>query len=540
MSTITASCTEEQFDMWQCKAIFRNDYMSMKHAYINAPIIKQSLLEPPHLSSPAQPDTSSSTHNVAQPTYSTVTSSQHTPLQIQDTVYNPSYGALSTEIMQLECMYDCLDYPLPFNKLVEENAVDLPLQVDICESIYGMVGGDSLFQNEKLDVYFMKHTEVVKISKSGVNCSNWLPLSSAYQCNVFTCENGWQYAAKKKFSSMESLLKASTLPLVVYVTSDKKSLSIQAGELLIIKSVELSKKNKVKSMNCWSISTHKKKHLDGSCVKYFSINPEQTKVYIHDVIEHYKLPMYAIFYFSPSSAERVTIEEKLVMKSAIARKVAASESSDEILEIMLMAELMMRKREVANKYHAELVKQSCSLYEKFNPALVNKVIPSICGFDSFQTQLFRHVLANWSNSTELYYPKHAPPINSPAAAQDLIIPSPPPLPPSSRPTTLTAATDTCNNESVDYEGVYYAYDDTVNDPISIKETEPLPSWRESSQRYQYLHENHKILITYTTKQVNIIIFTATTDLLFSKQLLLLNEIIICTKRIANPALQVIL
>ena len=464
----------------------------------------------------AEPDTCFSPQNETQ---SIIDNSSHVQRK-KGTLYNqnPSYGALpeTDEIDQSE--YDCLDYPIPFNKLVEENAVDLPLQVDVKESIYGMMGGDSLFENEKLDVHFMKYTDVVKISKSGV--SNWLPLSSAYQCNVFTCKDG-RFVAKKVCSDMENLLTTfgSMLPLVVYVTVGCKksftSSSIQAGELLIVKSIERTKKNKVKSMNCWSISMHKKKRLDSSCMAHFSINPEQTKVYIHDVIEHYDLPIYAIFYFSPSSVERMIVEEKLVMKSAIAKMVAL-ESSDEILEIMLMAEFMTRKREVTNNYHAELLKKSRCLYEKFNPALVNKVIPTVCGFDSFQTKLFRHVLANWNTSTKLYYPRHTPPtlpkkrIDSSSAFCTCMIPSYP-LPPltSSQPPATTTP-DTCDNEPADYEDVA---DNTK--PARVKEASYIEITgrepRESSrpiQRYRYLHENHETLTSYTTKQVRITVQAA--------------------------------
>ena len=503
----------------------------VKSYLVNSIPVQQSVMSRniPSSQDSAEPDTCSSPQNEMQPVIDN--SSQYATLHVQrkkGTVYNqnPSYGT-HDEIDPGDREYASLDCLLPFNKLVEENAVDLPIQIDVKESIYGMMGGDSLFENEKLDVHFMKYTDVVKISKSGV--SNWLPLSSAYQCNVFTCKDG-RFVAKKVCSDMENLLTTfgSMLPLVVYVTVGCKksftSSSIQAGELLIIKSVERTKKNKVKSINCWSISMHKKKRLDSSCMAHFSINPEQTKVYIHDVIEHFELPIYAIFYFSPSSVERMIVEEKLVMKSAITQKVAL-ESSDEILEIMLVAEFMTSKCEVTNNYHAELLKRSRSLYEQFNPTLVNKVIPTVCGFDSFQTKLFRHVLANWNGSTKLYYPRHTPPtlpkrrINSSPAFLVLdLIPSPLAPPPRPCPTPISIPKSSsdiiASDDDDDYEDmttITITNPKNIPTPASVKETRHAESSNIETnysrelprplQRNQHLHENHEALASYTTKQV---------------------------------------
>lgn len=445
---------------------------------------------------------------------------QHTSLYT-----NPSYGVNDDKVVQQpgDREYASLNYMQPFNKLLEENAIDLPLQVNICESIYGMMGGESLFEEEKLDVYFLKHTEVVKIKNSGAGTTNWLPLCSAYQCNVFTCKDG-RFVTKKEFPSMDSLLTTSILPLIVYVTVGcKKSLtcsSIQAGELLIIKSVEVTKKNKVKSMNCWSISTHEQKHLDGSCKAHFSTKTEQTKVYIHDVINHYKLPMYAIFYFSACSVERMVIEERLVIKSAITKKVAVE--SSEIFEIILMADMMTKKREVANNYYKELVKRSRSLYDKFNPTFVNKVISSVpVGYDSFQTKLFKHVLANWNKSTKLYCPTHSTPM-PPSIPNRRVHSSPainveesPPLPPMRNMSNPTIHTET---PDLEYEEM------TFDVRVTTERTSPKPppsgqpqdlqshqvttssTENEISQllleRAQHLHENQKTLNTYNSKHVS--------------------------------------
>ena len=472
--------------------VSKTNIAPMKHDLQPAPLLHPSQTQ--HLSLPAQPNTSS---KIQQPT---VTSSQNMPLQIQDIVCNtnPSYGACALSEFEAdevqpkdrEPMYDCLDYPMPFDKLVEENAVDLPFQVDACESIYE---GDSLFQDGRLNVYFMKHTDAVKVSfNSGV--SNWLPLSSAYQCNVFTCKDINEQYAGKHFSSMESALKASTLPLVVYVTADcKKSLSIKAGELLIVKSIELSKKNTVKSLSCWSISTNEKKHLHGSCMAYFSINPEQTKVYIHDIIEHYKLPIYAIFYFH-SSVKRVMVEERLVVKSAIAT-VAPQSSSDEILEIILMDMVAMTKKcEIPNSYYAELVKRSCSIYDKFTPASVDKVISDMAGsLNPFQTELFKHVLPGWRNGTKLYCPTHT---LKASASANLVEPVPPPSPLPSISLTPVSTPGPAFVTSMNHEedmsstsGFYEELEQPFRGSSMVLEQSP------------YLLENRKILTAYNTEKV---------------------------------------
>ena len=293
-----------------------------------------------------------------------------------------------------EMIYEAIDYPMPFNKLVSDYAKNLPFQVDISESLYGVLGGGSIFHGEEICLHFLKETDAL-IAKCGYEMY-YVPVCSSYQCNIGLYKD--DPLALTDFSSMVKLLSSSALPKVVCIANGAEP--VKTGELLLVKELNhLRKKDKVDSITCWSITEQKKKCLNKSCTASFNVAPEATKVYLRDIIDHCQLPMTVQLYTTGTSTTMLTINERLFVKSVIASK---QKKPDELFEIVASIDMMAKKLEISASDTKELQKHTTRVYEAFHPSQITTVISSAkASCTRARAKLCTSVLDDWKNYIKL-------------------------------------------------------------------------------------------------------------------------------------------
>ena len=294
--------------------------------------------------------------------------------------------------------YDTIDYELSFNSLVEHNATNLPMQVDASDSLYGVVGGESLSQGEVLNLHFLKETSVViGSSKFGSDQHKiMVPVCSSYRFNVGLCTD-----AQTSLSNIMKLLRSSPLPKVVCV--DKEAWPVKAGELLLVKGIIDND-----TINCWSITERKRKHLSKSCQASFNVTPECTQVYLSDIIDHCRLPLTVLLYDSAGiSPLTLTINERSIMTTVIATKQSKPE---ELIEVKVSSCNLMVRRLEASEYSQEKLQESTAcIYKAFHPTQVRRIMDNVhvC-YSTYETKLFTSVLDNWTSSIQLVKPSLPP------------------------------------------------------------------------------------------------------------------------------------
>ena len=297
-----------------------------------------------------------------------------------------------------ENTYESIDYPVPFNKLVSDYTKNLPFQVDISESLYGVVGDGSLLQGERLCLHFLKLTDAL-IAESGYEMY-YVPVCSSYQCNIGVCKD--KSLAPTNFSSMVSFLSSSALPKVVCVEDGAEP--VKTGELLLVKELNHShKNNKVNFITCWSITEQKEKCLKKSCKASFNVAPEATKVYLRDVIDHCQLPMTVKLYTTDTSTTTLTITERLLVKSVIASK---QNNPDELLEILASTAMMAKKLETSASSSKELQKHTALVYKAFHPSQIGMIIATgSANYTPARTSICTSVLDDWRNNIQVVPPR---------------------------------------------------------------------------------------------------------------------------------------
>ena len=310
--------------------------------------------------------------------------------------------------------YEALYLPTQFCKLIEENASDLPFQVELCESFHE--DNSSLIKGDKLKVYFIKQTEGV-LAETSAEKSVFVPLFSAQQCSVITHKPEDTFT-KRDYAGLVTFLKSSEIAPVVYMYNETLEESCESGmldavgEVLVVRNVNYKKGGKsVSSINCWSVTGNQMISLDFSCKAYFSISPEHTKVHLSDIINHYQFPFRAVFYTNTDVPLEVIITEQSMINSVIVKNA----TTDEMLEMFLSVSRFSLKLESDVALQEELKKEVNQIVKQFHPSNVSSVITGLGEkyVSTYQRQfMLTNILDDWRKSCFLQVPFCRKPVPS--------------------------------------------------------------------------------------------------------------------------------
>ena len=96
---------------------------------------------------------------------------------------------------------------------------DLPVRLSVCESFYGIGDHFSLFNNDKIDVHFMKETLVASIRCGTGRKLIKIPLCADFEVSLTYDSAGVVFDCQMTTSQ---LMKTNTLPMLLKVEKDAR------------------------------------------------------------------------------------------------------------------------------------------------------------------------------------------------------------------------------------------------------------------------------------------------------------------------------
>ena len=262
---------------------------------------------------------------------------------------------------------------------IDISAAELPVQavVDGSADFLTVKNGDII------NFHFMKDTKVIKaVSEGGASC--FIPLSSAYQCNILSSDH--------------------EAPFVMY--AKRKGESITKDEQLLVKEVHY-KNSKIEFVDGWSIKEQKMKYRVKMAHLHKSSN--KTKVFLQDVADHFQYPQLVKMHFKDKT-EDFKLFQPLTMRSVI----ATAYSPYDLIEILLPMRMKIREVESSLSGKESLCRLTNLLYHSFDPSLVKTVVGLLEDDHPCQTELFANVIG-WSGSGCVHAPRGVSSTTPPSA-----------------------------------------------------------------------------------------------------------------------------
>ena len=276
-------------------------------------------------------------------------------------------------------------------QFVEQFSDQLPLSIQVQTGYLGESGRVTLSAFDRLNIHFVKHTEVVKANVSSVQFS--IPTNSALEFSLLYNPNGKVDEALKgmTFKTIANLIREKIPPKVVFSMKAWKNdmCSISEGEVLVMKGINSPQKvtNMRETVTVYSVSFSIQKILPLECEGEFTTNPKCLHLYLPEYIKHVsnlfpcevciqtrKSDVRDRFQTMPQRfvASVITLTATCIETTLIASS-ALSEFSDEIMEIPIdIPEVNIAViQSVDLQQVQELYANACHVLKHYDP---NKVL----------------------------------------------------------------------------------------------------------------------------------------------------------------------
>lgn len=180
---------------------------------------------------------------------------------------------------------------ISLSQIVESHSNYLPLQVKVSGSLYGVCGTASLVDGESLNLHFVKETKYVR-AMVAESRELKVPINSSLEFSLLYNPAGDLTDAMegKQFVSVNDLMSANPLPLIVCVTEQHSSPSqLISGDILVLK------KMKKKSFGsgylvCHNIRKNQEVRLTEKSKVQLSTKPHLVRLHLPQLIKHIRLP----------------------------------------------------------------------------------------------------------------------------------------------------------------------------------------------------------------------------------------------------------
>ena len=310
---------------------------------------------------------------------------------------------------------------IPLTQVVEK-ASDLPVTVQMKESLYGICGDWSLFEGQLLNIHFKKETEVVSVQV--VEGAQYIvPLNSTLLCSILYNPLKNMELAKIgfDFQNVLDIIETKPMPKVVAVTVDCSP--VTKGEILVIKDVQIQENDSEKKrLLCFSANTGSEKWLNEDCEGGFTTSIQLIKLHLSELIPHVSLPILAFFFDSRMTRISLPLdvhnglcmidhyrrEKSIVTSIDIPQSLSPLQKEGafpnmEVIEILLMnVNFTVQQMSLSFIKRRELTKRTYLLKESL-PSQIDKVIVSLFSTtNALQTKLFKAVYPPWISKTVLY------------------------------------------------------------------------------------------------------------------------------------------
>ena len=253
---------------------------------------------------------------------------------------------------------------------------DLPVRLSVCGSFYGIGDHFSLFNNDKIDVHFMKETLVASIRHSTGRELIKIPLNGDFEVSLTYDSSSVVFDCQMTTSQ---LMKANTLPMLLKVEKgckgSKQSSDFFEGEILMSpKQVTPTK------IECFSQITDSIKWIHRSSKLVFIANPLHQKLCLAD-IEHFEPPLQVKLHPFKKRLEEYfkmpsTIESLRKEQSVLVSLCNNGEPLEEgkVIEVFTDVPMEFEVVQLSEKEEESLSEKSRILYESFTPSCITKVI----------------------------------------------------------------------------------------------------------------------------------------------------------------------
>ena len=337
-------------------------------------------------------------------------------LQFNSDVSNESLP-LESGVYEYVDVSDIQSTSMSLKDLTDEYGNQFPLRFRVSESLYGICEDGSLMEGQLLNVMFEKRTKVVKIqANTGAKYS--VPINTSLQFGILYNPYNKLESAKKGyiFSKVSDLIAASSLPRAVTVTkpfqykSSNSTWEIMEGQILILHGTTEDSK-----LKCSPLKMQVTLLLDESIEGCFSTSSRFLKLYMHDVIEHFKLPVCVTL--ENSNVQKIhlplhaTVDTYTIVEQDVERSVVVNSKFGkdyELIEILLNVPIEAQLVKASDHQLHVLRQETEHIFKTFHPSKLSKVIVDTNSSTNYiQTMLFKVVPNDdsWMNGVELFPPQ---------------------------------------------------------------------------------------------------------------------------------------
>ena len=283
---------------------------------------------------------------------------------------------------------------LHFADIAERHLHELPFIVEVSRSLYGLCDDLTLTTGQKINVHFLKKTEIAKVTgKRGSVLT--VPINTSLRFSPL-----YEDVKVYSYSSVKKLVSAKPPPLVVCVSqvgdpeSHKSASNISAGDILILK--DGKRRTFRTGHTCWfNTRTNQYIRLNERCAMSFTAMSERTKLSLPVLLKHIGLPQRCFVYAGETAQAagkrliRRYFEDGMctllchqVETSLVASCVVGEMGKPRTLEIATDFSIPVRILNTRGQPQQNLIRQSCELFRSFQPEMIDTFI---CG----ETELAR-------------------------------------------------------------------------------------------------------------------------------------------------------
>ena len=304
---------------------------------------------------------------------------------------------------------------MPLRIFAEKHRSDLPVQVVVTKGFYGADERNSISEGDMFNIHFFKQTKVVKVQDSNKYVYT-VPLNSALEFGVvYHLPPGFkQVDSKYHFKTVSQILQLKVLPKVVRATQSYRGSgpdsSVEQHDLLLLKEVKQKRGLRTtKVLKCVHAATGIKKTLTDDCAGYFSVRPQDTRLFLPEIVEHIELPQTVILYYGNGPrvdlpphlvATEVNVIRMEIEESIVATTILEEEErhmlpqyentpSLPLVDIPEDLDIEVAIIKLADQETDQLYTETRHLFEKFNPGQVSYLNSSVTA--STQSTLFRTI-----------------------------------------------------------------------------------------------------------------------------------------------------
>ena len=279
-----------------------------------------------------------------------------------------------------------IEFAIPFSLVADRHSSDLPLQVKISGSLYGVCGTASLVDGDTINLHFLKETSCVRVMMTE-NREVTVPFNSSLEFSPLYKSTGDLADAMdgKEFLSVADLMSADPLPLVICVKGQQHKISSQlaSGDVLVLKKLKRKGLLSASYIECHNVWRNVDVKLTENTRAQFSTKPHLVKLRLPQFIKHIELPQEVMVshhddsqwsQLHPCFPNNVCTLLSSTTETSFIASYSKKEISSALLEIPTTFSCQVQIKTVSALTKQQLLDETTDLLKEFQPKMVNVYI----------------------------------------------------------------------------------------------------------------------------------------------------------------------